>query len=234
MIDGHRIVALIPARAGSKSIPGKNLAPVGGRSLLARAIDQAKGCPEIDRIIVSTDGAAIAEAAKAAGAEVMERPAHLSGDTSPVIETIREVQSQLRTQGETAAYMCLLEPTTPLRTSGDIQACLRLLHDDNLDSVATFRAADLNPNRAWRLDGGRPGPFMADGNPWLPRQKLPPAYQLSGAVYAWRIDNLPETGLGLVFGRAGSVVVDRARSIDIDEPVDLVVVEALLAQAKSQ
>jgi CMP-N,N'-diacetyllegionaminic acid synthase len=234
MIEGQRIVALIPARAGSKSIPGKNLAPVGGRSLLARAIEQARGCPEIDRIIVSTDGVAIAEAAKAAGAEVMERPAHLSGDASPVIETIREAQRQLREQGETATYMCLLEPTTPLRTSADIQVCLRLLHDNNLDSVATFRAADLNPNRAWRLDGGRPDPFMADGNPWLPRQKLPPAYQLSGAVYAWRIDKLPATGLGLVFGRAGSVVVDRARSIDIDEPVDLIVVEALLAQAKSQ
>lgn len=160
MIGGKRVVALIPARAGSKSIPRKNLALVGGRSLLGRAIDQAKGCAQIDRIVVSTDGADIAAAAREAGAEVHERPAALAGDTALVIDTIRHTQDWLRAQGETAEYMCLLEPTTPLRTSEDIAACVRKIDAETLDSVATFREVDLNPHRAWRIENGAPRPFI--------------------------------------------------------------------------
>ncbi|MBI3506471.1 MAG: acylneuraminate cytidylyltransferase family protein [Proteobacteria bacterium] len=233
MIGGKRVVALIPARAGSKSIPRKNLVLVGGRSLLARAIDQAKGCAEVDRIVVSTDGAEIAAAARAEGAEVLDRPAHLAGDTALVIDTIRDAQIRLRAAGETAAYMCLLEPTTPLRRAQDIADCLRKLDGEELDSVATFREPDLNPHRAWRIADGRPQPFIEGAIPWLPRQKLPPAYQLSGGVYAWRIDGLPADSPGLLFGRMGAIVVDRARSIDIDEPTDLLIVEALLAREGS-
>lgn len=234
MIGGHRVVALIPARAGSKSIPEKNLALVGGRSLVARAVDQARGCGEIDRVIVSTDGAGIAHAAKTAGAEVFERPVELAGDAALVIDTIRQVQNRLRGEGETATYMCLLEPTTPLRTSETISACLKLLDERGLDSVATFRPADLNPNRAWRIEAGVPQPFIAGASPWLPRQQLTPAYQLSGAVYAWRIDALPRDSKGLLFGKIGSVLVDREQSIDIDEPIDLIVINTIIAKNKGQ
>jgi CMP-N-acetylneuraminic acid synthetase len=234
MIGECRVVALIPARAGSKSIPEKNLALVGGRSLVARAVEQARGCEEIDRIIVSTDGPAIAGAAKAAGAEVFERPAELAGDSALVIDTIRHVQNRLRGEGEPAAYMCLLEPTTPLRTSETISACLKLLDQDSLDSVATFRPADLNPNRAWRIEAGMPQPFIAGASPWLPRQQLTPAYQLSGAVYAWRIDALPQDSKGLLFGKTGSVLVDREQSIDIDDPIDLIVINTILAKNKDR
>jgi CMP-N,N'-diacetyllegionaminic acid synthase len=230
MIGGKRVVALIPARAGSKSIPRKNLALVGGRSLLGRAIDQAKGCAQIDRIVVSTDGADIAAAAREAGAEVHERPAALAGDTALVIDTIRHAQDWLRAQREKAEYMCLLEPTTPLRTSEDIAACVRKIDTEALDSVATFREVDLNPHRAWRIENGAPRPFIDGAVPWLPRQKLPPAFQLSGSVYVWRIDGLPADSPGLLFGRTGAVIVDRARSIDIDGPIDLMVVEAQLAK----
>jgi CMP-N,N'-diacetyllegionaminic acid synthase len=232
MIGGKRVVALIPARAGSKSIPRKNLALVGGRSLLGRAIDQAKGCAEIDRIVVSTDGAEIAAAAREAGAEVHDRPATLADDTALVINAIRHAQKWLRAQGETAEYMCLLEPTTPLRTSDDIAACVRKIDTEALDSVATFREVDLNPHRAWRIENGAPRPFIDGAVPWLPRQKLPPAFQLSGSVYVWRIDGLPADSPGLLFGRTGAVIVDRARSIDIDGPIDLMVAEAQLAKGK--
>jgi CMP-N,N'-diacetyllegionaminic acid synthase len=234
VIGGKRVVALIPARAGSKSIPRKNLARLGGRSLLVHAIDQARGCAEIDRILVSTDGAEIAAAAREAGAEVLERPAELAGDSALVIDAIRHAQDRLREAGETAEYMCLLEPTAPMRTPEDISACVRKIEAEALDSVATFREAELHPHRAWRLDSGAPRPFVDGAVPWLPRQKLPPAHQLSGSVYVWRIDRLPADSPGLLFGSCGAVVVARERSIDIDGPLDLLLAEAALAQGSAR
>lgn len=227
MLSGKRVVALIPARAGSKSVPRKNLSLLGEHTLLAHAVRQAfdSGC--IDRVIVSTDGEEIAAEARRVGAEVAMRPPHLATDTALVIDTVRHVCKELRAGGETAPYMTLLEVTTPLRLPKDIAACLELLDRDGLDSVATFKEADLNPHRAWKLGDGAPRPFVDGAIPWLPRQKLPAAYQLSGAVYAFRIDALPDDSPGLLFGAAGAVVVENERSIDIDDAADLMVIREL-------
>ncbi len=228
MINGERVVAVVTARAGSKSVPGKNLRQLGGRPLVVWPIDVARAVPEIDRIIVSTDGQDIARTAEGCGAEVLIRPAALASDTSMVADVLRHVIAELRAAGETARYLVLLEPTSPLRRAADVTACLRKLHDERLDSVATFMEASLNPNRAWRLENGRPVTFIDGAVPWLPRQALPRSYQLTGSAYAFVMDSLPDDSPGLLFGRSGAVLVDRLRAIDIDDELDFTVADAIL------
>jgi CMP-N-acetylneuraminic acid synthetase len=227
MISGKRVLAMIPARAGSKSVPRKNLVRIGGQTLIEHAVLQARGTGLIDRVIVSTDGEEIAEEALRVGAEVYMRPDHLATDTALVIDTVRYLCDKLRGEGELATYMTMLEATTPLRQPEDIIACLELLDRDSLDSVTTFKVADLNPFRAWRLERSGPMPFIDGAVPWLPRQSLPLAYQLTGAVYAFVIDALSRDVDGLLFGKSGAIVVDRSRSVDIDDAIDLMVVRAL-------
>ena len=227
MYSDKRVIALIPARAGSKSIPKKNLARVGNNTLVGHAVTQAKAARVFDRIVVSTDGEEIATEARRWDAEVYMRHADLATDTSLVVDTVRDLCRQLRLEGETATYMVMLEPTTPLRRVSDIIACLEVLDREKADSVATFKEADLNPHRAWRLDSDEPSPFIEGAIPWNPRQSLPKSYQLTGAVYAFSINALPDMATGLLFGDARSVIVDKSRSIDIDDFVDLMVVREL-------
>lgn len=225
MIDTQRIVAVIPARGGSKSVPGKNIRLLGGKPLIAWTVETALSVDEIDRVIVSTDSEAIAEVARAYGAEVYERPAHLATDTALVSAAVHDLVSRLREEGESAAYGVLLEPTAPFRRPGDIRACLQRLHNEGLDSVATFKPVELNPHRAWRLEHGIPQPFIEDSIPWLPRQQLPEAYQLSGEVYGVRIDGLVHTAQAMLFGRMGAVIVEGRPSLDIDDERDFQLAE---------
>lgn len=229
MIARERCIAIIPARGGSKSVPLKNLHPLGGRPLLEWPIRAALATPEIDRVIVSTDHDRIAEVALAAGAEVYRRPDHLSGDKALAADMLRHLIATLREEGETARYVVLLEPTAPFRLPEDVSRCLTMLHDEQLDSVATFMDAHLNPHRAWSIDEGQARPFIPGAVPWLPRQALPPAHQLNGAVYAFVADGLKPETPAVLFGRSGAVVMDKDRSFDIDDAQDFAVANALLA-----
>jgi CMP-N,N'-diacetyllegionaminic acid synthase len=221
-------MAVIPARGGSRSIPRKNLVLLGGRPLLTWSIDAARAVPAIGRIVVSTEDDAIAQVARHDGAEVDARPAALATDDAVVIDVLRELLARLTAAGELPRTVVLLEPTCPLRSPTDIVHCLDLLDDDAVDSVATFTSAALNPVRAWRLDRQRPVTFIPDVNPWLPRQQLPPAYQLNGAVYAFRADRLKPETPSILFGNAAAVIMPPERSVDIDDGVDLMTAEAII------
>lgn len=236
MIKQERVVAIIPARGGSKTVPFKNIRPVGGKPLLAWPIDVAKATSEIDRVIVSTDDADIAAVGRKYGAEVADRPAELATDTALVIDTIRDLVKKLRAEGETANYFLLLEATCPLRSVEDVRECLDLLANspEQYDSVATFSEASLNPHRAWKLAGSTPSVFIPGAIPWLPRQKLPEAYQLNGAVYAFRADKMTERNPSILVGKIGAVVTPRERAIDVDDEVDFLLVEAILAKGKKR
>lgn len=231
MIAGQRVIAVVPARGGSRSIPEKSIAPLAGKPLIGWSIDLARAMPEIDRVIVSTDSEKIAVVAREHGAEVYERPAPLATDTSLVADALRDLVARLRREGETAELMVLLEGTSPLRTAADVRACLERLVRGGLDSVATFRPAEIHPHKAWRIEDRRPRPFIEGAEPWLPRQSMPPAHQLSGAVYAFRADRLPASGPSLLFGRQGAVEVPAERSIDIDDATDLAFAEVLLRRS---
>lgn len=230
MIDGQRVIAVIPARAGSKSVKDKNLHPLGGKPLIAYAISTANSVPLIDRVIVSTDGDQIAEASVQLGAEVYRRPTELGGDQSLVIDTLRDIVATLRSEDEQAAYMLLLEPTSPFRSVEDVSGCIRQLHEQKLDSVATFMEPELNPNRAWRINGDVPEPYIQGADPWQPRQLLPTAWQLNGAVYAFRISSLPAKGGAMLFGKCGAVIMPQERSFDIDDKMDFMVAETIVRE----
>lgn len=228
MLNGKRVVAIIPARGGSKSVPGKNIRPLGGKPLLAWAIDVAKQVSNIDRVIVSTDDAQIGSIARNYGAEVYTRLPHLATDESLVIDTLKDLLQTFKEECDSPEWVVLLEPTCPLRTADDICECLALIAQNCYDSVATFKEAELNPHRAWRIVDGIPEVFIDGAIPWLPRQKQPKAFQLNGAVYVFRANLLLKQALSLLVGRLGAVLMPRDRSQDIDDSVDFAIVEALL------
>jgi CMP-N,N'-diacetyllegionaminic acid synthase len=234
MINSRRVISVIPARGGSKSIPHKNISPLAGKPLIGWTIAVAKQVEEIDRIIVSTDDDEIGRVSAENGAEVYIRPAHLATDDALVIDTLRNLIETLQHEGEKADILVLLEPTCPLRNSDDIRKCIGLMSDMNVDSVATFKEAELNPYRAWRIENGRPDVFIPGVNPWMPRQRLPKAYQLNGAVYAFRVDGLTEDVPCILFGNAAAVIMPLERSIDIDGWHDIYLAESIIARGKEQ
>jgi CMP-N,N'-diacetyllegionaminic acid synthase len=233
MISGRRVVAVIPARSGSKSVPGKNIRDLAGKPLIAWTIETALNTPEIDRIIVSTDGEKITEISRKYGAEVYPRPAELATDEALVIDTLRHLRKQLKKEKESAEYMVLLEPTAPFRLPTDISECLNILESNKLDSIATFVESSSNPHRAWKIDSIIPKPFIVGSDPWLPRQSLPVAWHLNGGVYAFLLDRLPDEGRGLLFGKYGSVCMPQERSIDVDSETDFLVAEKFIKNINS-
>lgn len=233
MLNRKRVIAVIPARGGSKSVPGKNIRQLGGKPLLAWAIDVARQVGEIDRVIVSTDDGQIGSVGRNYGAEVYARPPHLATDEALVIDALKDLLQQLQVEHETPEWVILLEPTCPLRTADDVRDCLKLIAQGGYDSVATFKEAELNPHRAWRIIDGVPEVFIAGAIPWLPRQKQPKAYQLNGAVYVFRANLLAKEAQSLLVGKLGAVLMPRNRSQDIDDSVDFAIVEALLMKSNS-
>jgi len=232
MLNGKQVVAVIPARGGSKSVPGKNIRSLGGKPLLVWSIEVAQQVSEIDRIIVSTDDAQIASVGKSAGAEVFARPPHLATDEALVIDALKDLLETLKAEQEMPEWVMLLEATCPLRAADDVRQCLQLVAQGCYDSVATFKDAELNPHRAWRIIDGIPEVFIPGAVPWLPRQKLPKAYQLNGAVYVFRAALLEKEAKSLLVGRLGAVLMPRERSQDIDDNLDFTIVEALLKESK--
>jgi CMP-N-acetylneuraminic acid synthetase len=228
MIEGFTVIAIIPARGGSKSIRRKNLQHLGSKPLLMWPIESSLRSPEIDRTIVSTDDEEIAEVAKRNGAEVYFRPDYLATDKSVVIDTIKHLYSQLRSEGATADIFLLLEPTSPLRTPDLIRKCLKKLIEGPYDSLATFHTADIHPDRVWKIDEDSPTPYIEGSVAWRPRQALTPAYQLNGAVYAFFPGRLPKQGISLLFGKFGAEIIDADKVIDIDTEQDLEIANAIL------
>ena len=230
MISNRGVVAVIPARGGSKTIKNKNIKRLYGKPLIAWTIETALSVKAVDRVIVSTDHSKIAQIASDYGAEVMMRPDHLSQDHSLPIDVIRYCISQLNQQGDRFGFMLYLEPTCPLRSAEDVQKSLELLASEStrFDSVATFCEAALHPDRAWKLIDESPVPYIPGAIPWLPRQKLPEAHQLNGAVYGFRIDSIDADSISPLNGKIGYLVLPKERSIDIDDEIDFLMAELLM------
>lgn len=221
-----RACAFILARAGSKGLPGKNIIPFMGKPLIAWSIDAAKDCPRIDRVIVSTDGEAIADASRKAGAEVMMRPDALSDDTALPKDAIRYHLGQMAKAGDVPEIIILLQPTSPLRIARDITDCVERIIEGGYESAATFVKSPSSPYRAWRQTDDGPVPFLPEHNPWRPRQALPPTYALNGAVYAVKTDIfLADESHSFLPGKACMVEMPETRSVDIDTALDLKIAE---------
>lgn len=233
MIKNKKVVALIPARGGSKSIPRKNIKPFVGKPLIAWTIELALQSALIDDVYVSTEDEPIADVSKRYGAKWIPRPSKWAQDDALPIDVIRHAVSYWGQIKEHYDLLLYLEPTCPLRTEDDIKHCLTMLVDEPVRSVATFTEAALHPHRAWKIENERPKLFLPTANPWLPRQQLPPAYQLNGAIYAMEIDAVTldnDTNNGVLFVPIGAVLMPPERSVDIDGPADWQWAEFLMNQ----
>lgn len=229
MINGKSVIAIIPARGGSKGIPYKNIKNLNGKPLIAWTIEVAQQVSEIDRIYVSTDDEKIAEVAKKYGAEVIKRPDQYAQDNSLAIDVVKHVISYLNLDDPNTVIV-YLEPTSPLRSKDEIVQCMELLTDETNDftTVATFKEADLNPHRAWIIENNCPETFLKDANPWLPRQSLPKVFQLNGSVYTFYSKVITEEAKHFFTGKTGAVIAPKDRSVDIDDEIDFLFAEMML------
>jgi CMP-N,N'-diacetyllegionaminic acid synthase len=212
-------------------MPRKNLRLLAGRPLIAWTIECARAASGVDRVVVSTDDAEIADVARAWGAEVpFLRPAELARDDTPDRPVFDHAIAALAASGYRPEVVAWLRPTAPLRMEADVDAAVALLAGTGADSVRSVCAVEHHPFWMRRLDDDRLWPFLPDvrEEDFPRRQLLPPAYRLNGAVDAVRVARVGATG-ALFGGDVRGYVMPRERSIDIDDETDLVMAEALLA-----
>lgn len=226
---------IIPARGGSKGIPHKNIKPLCGKPLIAYTIEAALAAgANPDHILLSTDDAAIASAARACGIDVpYMRPDELGGDTVGSREVMLHAMDWADAQGIHYDCVVLLQPTSPFRTAGDITAALSLYTPDT-DMVVSVCEAASNPYYTCYETDDTPGqpPYLhiSKGHGmYTRRQDCPKVWEYNGAVYVINPQSLRRGPLGSFTRRLASVM-PRERSVDLDTPTDWIVAEALMKQ----
>ncbi|WP_201276608.1 acylneuraminate cytidylyltransferase [Marisediminicola senii] len=220
-----RVVVVVPARGGSKGIPGKNLTRVGGVPLVVRAVTAAVASTLVDLVVVSTDDDRIAQAAEAAGAVVVARPAELSGDEAGSEAAVLHALDALRggRATEDPEVVVMVQATSPFIDASDMDAAIRRVLDDETDSV--FAAIETH-DFVWTLVDGAVSAVGHDAAHRPRRQDRAPHYRETGAFYVMRTEGF-RTGGHRFFGRLGIAVVDPMRAIEIDTPDDLEAARAL-------
>ena len=181
-----KVLAVIPARGGSKAIPDKNIKTLGGKPLIAWTISAALEAGGVDRVIVSTDSQRIAETARAYGAQVpFLRPADLAQDDTPGIAPIlHAAQWCLENESYEPDYVLCLQPTSPFRSSGDIDMAIALAQEKEAESVVSVTPVEHHPNWMQLVDEqGKLVDFIQGGSAVNKRQDMPPVYALNGAIY---------------------------------------------------
>lgn len=217
------VVALVPARGGSKGIPRKNLAPLGGRPLVAWTINAALESASVARTVVSTEDEEIAAAARDLGAEVLPRPRELAADGTPMRAVIAHALEEL----PGIDVLVLLQPTSPLRRAHHVDEAVQLLLASGADSVVSVVEVPhrYRPGSLMALDGDR---LLRVGDDYGTRQEKPLVYARNGpAVLVLRADRI---GDDLYGGDCRPYVMEQRESVDVDDPFDLELAELLLAR----
>jgi N-acylneuraminate cytidylyltransferase len=214
---GKNVLALIPARGGSKGLPRKNILPVGGQPLIAWTINAAKNSNVIDKLVLSSEDHEIIEIAKSWGCEVpFKRPNELAGDEAKSIDVVLHALQELPGY----EYLILLQPTSPLRLASDIDAAFSLMFERGATSCVSVCEASQSPYLMYKLQEN-------DGltsllNPIFDidrRQDLPPVYTLNGAIYIARVDQFL-ISKSFINQNTVAYKMPIERSIDIDRPED--------------
>jgi CMP-N-acetylneuraminic acid synthetase len=230
VIAGRRVLAVVPARGGSKGVPLKNIRPVRGVPLLAMVAPVVRQVAEIDRTVVSTDHPEIARVAREAGLEVpFTRPAELSGDRiadwDVLVHALREMEAR-----DDVPYdiVLMLQPTCPLRRASHLAAVLQELTGGGWDSVWTVSPTDMkfHPLKQLTLEEGRLALFDERGSAIVARQQLSTVYHRNGVAYAMTRACLLDQK-GILGAKAGAVVVTEPM-VNIDTAEDFERLEHLL------
>ena len=228
----ERVLALIPARGGSKGVPRKNVRLVGGRPLIEYTIETAIAARHLfHAIVVSTDDREIAEISRRAGADVpFMRPPELATDTAGSLPVVQHATRFIESRdGVKMDWIMLLQPTEPFRTTGDLEEALRIARKEKCDSViSVVQVFAVHPMLMKRIENGRLRPWCVDEPEGTRRQDYrPEAYMRNGAVYLTRRDVVMEKG-SLRGEDSCPYIMPPERSLSVDSELDLALIETML------
>lgn len=218
-----KVLAVVPARGGSKGIPKKNIRQLAGKPMISYTLEEAKKSKYLDRVIVSTDDHEIADICRGFGAEVMSRPSEFATDTAPTeLALIHVVETLKQNEGYEADAVVTLEPTSPLRTHELIDRCIETLLNTDCDSVISVTETK---ECFGRIVDGQFDYLLKHQR--RRRQEREPLYKESSTVYVTRTETLIR--LRSVIGeRLYAVIASDDEAIDINTPLDLVIVDAVM------
>ncbi len=221
------IIAIIPARGGSKGIPHKNIKNLGGEPLIAYTIGEALKSKYLDHIFVSTEDPEIAEISRKYGAQVIDRPPALAEDTSKTVDAILHAIEYVGREGIQPYIVVLLQPTSPLRNTEDIDAAVKLFLDNECDSVISVCEPDHSPFWCFTLNGEYLQPLFDTKFDNTRRQDLPKVVMPNGAIYVSSPESIRKYE-GFYGDRIIPYCMSPDRSIDIDTPLDFTIAEVLI------
>jgi CMP-N-acetylneuraminic acid synthetase len=231
MINGKSAIAIIPARSGSKGLPGKNIKELCGKPLVGWTIQKAKKADHLDVVLVTTDNQGIADIANQYGAAVpFLRPADLATDQATTMDVVRHVLNYYRiTEGREFDYTVLLEPTSPLREDDDIDRMLAMLDAkaDEFDAIVSVGAVTEHPSIMKRLSGDKMEPFCPELAQTTRRQDNSPAYFPFGVAYIAKTTVLLEENT-FYPRRCMPFSIKRYQNYEIDDMYDFICVENIM------
>jgi CMP-N-acetylneuraminic acid synthetase len=227
-----RVLGLVPARGGSKGVPGKNIRLLRGKPLLQYTAEAALNSQLLSRVILSTESTEIAEIGARCGLEVpFMRPLDLAADETPMLPVVKHALKMLDGDGSKYDAVCLLQPTNPLRRTEDIDGCITWMEKTNADAVVTTIEVPAEHNPHWVYFQNGDGLLRLSTGESVPiarRQDLPRAFHREGSVYVARCSVVRE---GSLYGqRLAGYPIERNRSVNIDSSDDWARAEALLAR----
>lgn len=223
------ILYFIPARGGSKGLPGKNILQLGNKPMIAHSIIAAQNCSYKGTILVSTDDNQIADVAKQYYAEVpFMRPAELANDTAATIDVIFHALEFYKAKGKIFDVIVLLQPTSPLRITEDIEKAIKIMLDKSAEAVVSVCPAEHHPLWANTLpENGSMKGFLRDEVKGKNRQQLPVYYRLNGAIFVSTVEALYKHKT-FIHDNTYSYIMPENRSIDIDNLMDFKMAELLI------
>jgi len=230
VIDGRSVIGLVTARSGSKGLPGKNLKVLCGKSLIGWTLDAARASRYLDTTVVSTDDPGIADAARQHGGEVpFVRPAALASDEASSVDVVLHALDILADQGRTFDIVALLEPTSPLRETADIDAALERLVSANADAlVSVCRASTQHPTFMYRMGGDATlDAYIENVKPGIRRQDVEPLFYLEGTIYISTTASLRERR-SFCHAQTIGFEVAKWKAPEIDDATDFAIVEAVM------
>lgn len=224
--NNQKIIAIIPARGGSKGLANKNICLLNKKPLIAYTIEVALQSTKINKVVVSTDNRSIAKIAEKYGAQVpFFRPQRLAQDTTPMSDVIQHTVKSLEKKGEKYDYILILQPTSPLRRLIDINKAINKIITLKTDSVISVCQTEYSPYWMKVINNDRIFPLIK-GEEYTRRQDLPPVYRLNGAIYLIKRENLMTKN---IFGNiCRPLIMAVENSIDIDTIDDLHKAELIL------
>ncbi len=225
-------IAIIPARSGSKGLKDKNIKALNGKPLLAYSIEAAKKSKLFDEIMVSTDSEKYAEIAKAAGAIVpFLRSAANSGDKASSWDTVIEVLNNYAKAGKKFDTVCLLQPTSPLRTADDIIGAYEVLIHKSANAVTSVCEVDHPPIWNMILPEDNSLEEFKKQDQDCPRQQLPTYHRLNGAIYIRKI-HYENNQAKIIDNNEFAFIMPKSHSVDIDTEIDFLIAGVLATENK--